>query len=171
MTSALERIPVGVAVERRKAKSPWAESLWRPVSVFAGVPAAAPWTLIQSQGDIATFYAGEAVIELYRTETGNYRSNLLSAAPVLWVILRSIAEEPSVELLAVTADPAEGEALTGAGNDLIETVPMAASIGETIWAFIAKHHVERSVFKRQRDRSGSSGGAPGGTDPRRIISD
>jgi hypothetical protein len=60
-----------------------------------------------------------------------------------------------VELLAVTADPAEGEALTGAGNDLVETLPMPASIIETIAAFIAEHHVERPMFKRQRDRAGA----------------
>jgi hypothetical protein len=156
MTStALARIAVGVAVERRKAKSPWLDELWRPVSVFAGVPAAAPWTLIDSNKEVATFYAGEAVIELYRTETANYLSNLASESPVLWVILRPTGSQPAFKLLAVTADPAEGEALTGTGNDLVETVPMPASISDTIQAFIAEHHVERPMFKRQRDRSGA----------------
>jgi hypothetical protein len=157
MTStALARIPVGVAVERRKAKSPWLDELWRPVTVFAGVAAAAPWTIIDSKDDVTTFYAGEAVIELYRTETANYRSNLASGSPLLWVILRPTGSEPAFKLLAVTADPAEGEALTGTGNDLVETVPMAASIMDEVQAFIAEHHVERPMFKRQRDRSGRS---------------
>lgn len=164
-TSALLQIPVGVAVERRKAKSPWIDSLWRPVSVFVGIPAAAPWTIIQSAGEVTTFYAGEAMIDLYRTETANYRSNLLSGSPLLWVILRSRAGEPPFELLAVTADPAEGEALTGAGNDLVETVPLPASIGERIHAFIAEYHVERPMYKRRRDRSGSSVRANAGDDP------
>jgi hypothetical protein len=79
MTStALARIPVGVVVERHKATSPWLDFLCRPVSVLAGVPAAAPWTVISSEGDVTTLYAGEAVIELYRTETANYRDNLAS---------------------------------------------------------------------------------------------
>jgi hypothetical protein len=155
ISTALERIPVGVTVERRKAKSPWLEELWRPVSVFAGVPAAAPWTLIDSKNDVATFYAGAAVIELYRTETANYRSNLASESPVLWVILRPTGTQPAFKLLAVIADPAEGEALTGTGNDLIESVPMPASISDKIYAFIAEHHVERPMFKRRRDRSGA----------------
>jgi hypothetical protein len=55
----------------------------------------------------------------------------------------------------VTADPAEGEALTGAGSDLVETVPMPVPIGEFVASFIAEHHVEHSFFKRQRDRSKS----------------
>jgi hypothetical protein len=153
MTSPLLTIPVGVAVERRKGKSPWAGELWRPVSVFDGVPAAAPWTIIDATEDVTTFYAGEAVIELYRTETDNYRNNLAAAPPLLWVILRHSARASSVELRGVTADPAEGEALTGAGNDLVESVPMTAMIAERLLSFIAQHHVERPMFKRQRSRA------------------
>jgi hypothetical protein len=159
MTSTpIVSIPVGVAVERRKAHSPWVDALWRPSSVFVGAPAAAAWTVIDSGDDATTFYAGPAAINLYRTETANYRSNLASGAPLLWVILRPIAGEPPFELLAVTADPAEGEALTGAGNDLVETVPMVPAIGTAIQAFIAAHHVEQPMFKRQRDRTGLSPG-------------
>jgi hypothetical protein len=154
MTSPLLTIPVGVAVERRKGKSPWASELWRPISVFDGVPAAVPWTIIDAAEDVTTFYAGKAVIALYRTETDNYRSNLASGSPSLWVILRHTSNGSTVELRGVTADPAEGEALTGAGNDLVESVPMAATISEKLKAFIARHHVERPMFKRQRDRSG-----------------
>jgi hypothetical protein len=154
MTSPLLTIPVGVAVERRKGKSPWASELWRPISVFDGVPAAVPWTIIDAAEDVTTFYAGKAVIALYRTETDNYRSNLASGSPSLWVILRHTSNGSTVELRGVTADPAEGEALTGVGDDLVESVPMAATISEKLKAFIAQHHVERPMFKRQRDRSG-----------------
>ena len=154
MTLPLTTIPVGVAVERRKGRSPWVRELWRPVSVFDGVPAAAPWTIIDSTEEVTTFYAGGTEVALYRTETDNYRSNLASGSPLLWVILRRAAEGSAMELRGVTADPAEGEALTGAGDDLVESVPMAPSIGEKIRAFIARHHVERPMFKRERDRSG-----------------
>jgi hypothetical protein len=154
MTLPLLMIPVGVAVERRKGKSLWANELWRPVSVFDGVPATAPWTIIEASEDVTIFYAGNAEIALYRTETDNYRSNLASGSPLLWVILRRAAEGSRMELRGVTADPAEGEALTGSGDDMVETVPMAASIGEKLNEFVARHHVERPSFKRQRDRSG-----------------
>jgi hypothetical protein len=101
------------------------------------------------------FYAGEAVIELYRTETANYRSNLASGTPALWVVLRATASGPAPALLAVTADPAEGEAFTDAGSDLIEAVPMPAAIAEAIVEFIARHHVERPFVKRRRERAES----------------
>jgi hypothetical protein len=151
-STALVRIPVGVVVERLKAASPWLDFVWRPVSVLAGEPSAAPWTKLGSDKDSATFYAGAVVIELHRTETANYQSNLASGTPALWVILRPTGGEPPYELLAVTADPAEGEAFTEAGDDLVETVPMPEVIAERLQAFIVEHHVDRPFFKRQRDR-------------------
>jgi hypothetical protein len=146
---------VGVVVERRKARSPWLDFLWRPVSVFVGTPSALPWTRIADEGDATTFYAGEAAVELHRTETANYRHNLSSGMPALWVVLRPIAANsasPAFDILTVTADPSEGEALTDAGNDLVATVLMPAAMIETIDSFIAEHHVERPFIKRQRDR-------------------
>jgi hypothetical protein len=151
-STALARIPVGVVAERRKAKSMWADFLWRPVSVFAGIASAAPWTLLEADAETALFFAGEAVIELHRTETTNYRDNLASAVPALWVVMRPTASDPPYELLAVTADPAEGETFTDAGSNLVEAVPMPSAIVEIIARFIARHHVERPFVRRQRDQ-------------------
>src|SRR4029453_13984577 len=67
------RIAVGVVVERRKARSAWIDFTWKPVTVLAGEPDAAPWTMLSDDGEGATFYAGAAEIGLYRTETTNYR--------------------------------------------------------------------------------------------------
>ena len=154
-STALATIVVGVVVERRKARSPWLDFLWRPVSVLAGTPSAVPWTRIGEEANPTIFYAGEAAIELHRTETANYRQNLASGTPMLWVVLRprlSDSASAAFDILTVTADPSEGEALTDAGNDLVATVPMPVSIIETIDGFIAEHHVERPFQKRQRDR-------------------
>jgi hypothetical protein len=154
-STALARISVAVVVERRKAKSPWLDFIWQPVAVLAGNPEAAPWTPLNAADDTIVFYAGEAVIELYRTETANYRNNLASGAPLLWVILRPDVSGHSYKLLAVTADPAEGEAFTDAGNDLVGTVPMPVVIAETIGDFVALHHIERPFLKRRRERATS----------------
>jgi hypothetical protein len=149
-STALACITVGVVVERRKAISAWVDFLWRPVSVFVGSPSAAPWTPLAAEAETTLFFAGEAVIELHRTETMNYRDNLASGAPALWVALQPVASERPYEILAVTADPAEGEALTDAGNNLVEAVPMPPEIAEVVVRFIAEHHVERPFLKRQR---------------------
>lgn len=149
-STALARIEVGVVVERRKARSMWADFLWRPVSVFVGTASAAPWTPLGTEAETTLFYAGEAVIELHRTETANYRNNLASGAPALWVALRPVSSERPYELIAVTADPAEGEAFTDAGSNLVEAVPMPPDVAEIVARFIAEHHVERPFVKRQR---------------------
>lgn len=149
-STALAQIPVGVVVERRMARSMWVDFLWRPVSVFVGSPSAAPWSPLDTGSETTLFYAGQAVIELHRTETTNYRDNLASGAPALWVALHPAAAVQPYEILAVTADPAEGEAFTDAGNNLVEAVPMPSEVVEAIVRFLAEHHVERPFVKRQR---------------------
>jgi hypothetical protein len=149
----LATISVGVVVERIKGSSQWVDYLWRPLSVLSGIPDTAPWTQLSDDGERATFYAGAVPIELHRTETGNYRDNLATGEPLLWVVLRRTESEPPYSLFAVLADPAEGEAMTEAGNDLVETVAMPESIEKAIAQFIAEHHVERQFVKRKRDRA------------------
>jgi Protein of unknown function (DUF3305) len=150
---ALANIPVGVVVERRKAQSAWIDFTWKPVTVLTGVPEASPWTKLADDGDAATFYAGAGDLALYRTETANYRDNLASGAPKLWVALRPTGTEPPYALFAVTADPAEGEAWTEAGSDLVDVVPMPGSVRAALEAFVAEHHVEQPFYKRKRDRA------------------
>jgi hypothetical protein len=149
----LATIPVGVVVERRKAMSPWADYLWRPSAVLHGEPNAAPWTELAVEGDAAMLYAGPATIELHRSETTFYRDNLASGAPALWVALAPTESDPPYRVLSVTADPFEGEAYTEAATNLVEQVPMPLAIQEIVAAFVAEHHVERTFFKRKRDRA------------------
>jgi hypothetical protein len=151
-TPPLARIAVGVVVERRAATSPWIEHVWRPVGVVAGVPEAAPWTPLPGASGADTFYAGPAEVELYRSETTNYRDNLASGQPSVWVVLRPTGGDPPFSVMTVTADPAEGEAFTETATDLVEAVPMPPAIAEAVAAFVAEHHVERTFEKRRRDR-------------------
>lgn len=149
---ALVRIPVGVLVERSKAQSPWADYTWRAIDVLPGELTAAAWTPVGPRGETDTFFAGSTTLELYRTETPNYRDNLATGAPSLWVVLRPTGGDPPFSLLTVTADPAEGEAATEAGGDLVEAVAMPAVIRQCLEAFVADHGLDRAFVKRQRDR-------------------
>ncbi len=151
--AALLRIPVGVVVERRKANSPWIDFVWRPVAVLGGLPDAAPWTKLGDTEETATFYAGAAEIELYRSEADNYRRNLASGEPAVWVVLQATGGDPPYEIAAVTADPAEGEGLTEPGQGIVEAVPMPEPLRSAIAAFVAEYHVEQVFEKRKRDRA------------------
>lgn len=153
-TPAPAHMMVGIVVERRKAASPWTDFLWRPVAALAGVPDTPPWSVLSTEGDTTIFYAGGAEVKLYRTETANYRSNLVAEAS-LWVVLRPTESEPPYQVFAVTADPAEGEAFTETGSDLVETVPMPESVRDFVAAFVAAHveyEAETKFVKRKRDR-------------------
>lgn len=147
------RIPVGIVAERRKATSQWIDFVWRPVAVLPGEPDAAPWTVLAAEGDTTTFYAGMAEIQLHRTETSNYRDNLASGSPAVWVAMRPIEGEPPFQIVMASVDPSEGEAFTETGTDLVEAVPMPDMIRDAVAAFVAEHHVERPFVKRKRDRA------------------
>lgn len=153
MITPLATIPVGVLVERSKSANQWSDYYWRAVGVLAGQPETPAWTKLSDDGERATFYAGTAEIELYRTETTYYRSNLESGAPALWVALRAADGDPPFIVAAVTADPAEGESLTETATDLIEQVPMPEAIQQEVAAFVTQHHVEQPFVKRKRDRA------------------
>jgi hypothetical protein len=145
------RIPVGVVVERRKATSPWLDMVWRSVAVLGGSPDATPWTALSTSDRAAMFYVGAAEIELYRTEAEQYRSNLVSGAPLVWVALRRTGAEPPYHLFAVTVDPSEGESFTQAGDDLVDAVPMPAAVRQVVAEFVAEHYVEQPTYRRKRD--------------------
>ena len=151
MSTPLLRIPVGVVVERRRASSPWAEALWRPVAVLAGLPEAAAWTPLGRAAGAETYYAGAAAIELYRSEAANYRRNLASGAPAVWVALQPTGGEPPWEIAAVTADPAEGEGLSEPGQAIVEAVAMPPSVRDAVAAFVEQYPAEAVFAKRRRD--------------------
>ena len=162
----LAEIPVGVVVERRKAESPWIDFTWRAVTVLAGEPATAPWTKLTGNDAAASFYAGGARVAFYPSHTALYRDNLATAAPSLWVALRPTGVDPPYELIAVSADPAEGEGFTQNGDHLVDAVPMPEPIRAFVEAFVAEHHVEQPFYKRKRDRADPEALARRGANPK-----
>lgn len=148
-----ETMEVAVFVERRKLENPWIDHAWVPVSVVAGVPGAKPWTVVGETPEVTRFYAGPFRLEFFGADTGTYRDNLRSGRPSLWVVLRPSGSPPGVALYRVTADSAEGEALTEPGTDIIEALPMPAAVQARLAAFVEAHHVERPFVKRKRNKA------------------
>jgi hypothetical protein len=146
-------IPVGIVVERRKAASPWVDFVWRGVAVLPGEPETEPWTVLSEDNETTLFFAGSAAIDLYPSETARYRDNLASGSPGIWIVLSPSEGVWPYSVAAVTPDPAEGEAFTEAGSNLVEAVPMPEVLREAIENFIAEHHVEREFVKRKRRRA------------------
>ena len=149
----LLRIPVGVVIECRKADSPWIDFVWRGIGVLPDEPEMTPWTVIREQEGTTLFYAGSATVDLYRSETERYGDNLATGAPSIWIVLTPSEGTWPYAVLVVTADPAEGEAFTEAGANLVEAVPMPEVLHQAIENFIAEHHVETEFVKRERRRA------------------
>jgi Protein of unknown function (DUF3305) len=149
----LLRIRVGVVVERRRADSPWVDFVWRGIGVLPDEPEMTPWTVIREQEGTTLFYAGSTTVDLYRSETERYRENLATGAPSVWVVLTPSEGAWPYAVSAVTADPAEGEAFTQAGANLVEGVPMPEVLHQAVENFVAEHHVETEFVKRERRRA------------------
>jgi Protein of unknown function (DUF3305) len=165
---AQDQFTIGVVVAKRPLKTPWASHAWLPKAALPAAPATEPWTPLGFDGQDEIFYAGPADVLLHPKATGHYRDNLSAATPSLWVVLRPIGDE--VELVAVTVDPYEGEALAESIGDIVETVAMPLEIQAQLHAFIEAFHVEQTFFKRQRDRADPEALArrePGGPSRRR----
>lgn len=153
MVEPEQRIEVGIVVERRKSTSPWLDWVWQALAVLPDKPDIPAWRELSRDGERATYYAGPAEILLHRSEAANYRDNLATGNPQVWVVLQATDAEPPYEVSMVTADPAEGEAATESAGSLVEAVIMPAAIRTLVEAFVAEHLVERPFVKRTRDRA------------------
>jgi len=149
----IRSIPVGVVLERSKTEGRWSDIIWKAAGILTGIPGTPAWTKLSGDDDRATFYAGAADIELHRAETTNYRDNLATGVPLLWVALRPTNDEPPFNLAVVTAHPAEAEAMAAIGDALVDSIAMPEEIRDAVEAFVAEHHVERTFVKRKRDRA------------------
>jgi hypothetical protein len=144
---------VGVVLRRRSIDNPWVDHMWSPVMVLHDVPATAPWSVLSTEPGATVYYAGSASIDLFSSDTANYRDNLADGEPRIWVALRRPDGGLELELTKVTADPTEGEAMFESGCDVIGTVPMPPDIASWIAAFVDEFHIERAFHKRTRDRT------------------
>lgn len=153
VAAPLLRVPVGVVVERRRAASPWTDFVWRGIAVLPDEPEMAPWTVLREQDEATLFYAGSAAIDLYRSEAARYRENLATGAPAIWIALSPSEGCWPYAIAAVTVDPAEAEAFTVAGANVVEAVAMPDILRDVIANFIAEHHVERDFIKRTQSRA------------------
>jgi hypothetical protein len=147
------RIPVGVVVERHTAASQWIDFTWHATGVLPDELAMKPWTVLREEPGATVFYAGNATIDLYRSEAAFYRDNLATENPGLWVVLSPSSGEWPYSVSLVTADPAEGEGYTEAASNLVEQVPMPETVRAIVAQFVEENYVARDFVKRKRGRA------------------
>src|SRR3977135_3339869 len=127
---------VGVVLRRRSIDNPWIDHMWSPLMLLDDVPATGPGTVLSSEADATIYYAGSASIDLFSSDTANYRDNLADGEPRIWVALRRQDGGPELELTKATADPTQGESIFETGCDVIGTVALPAALSSWIAAFV-----------------------------------
>jgi len=146
-------IPVGVVVERRPGVTQWAEYAWRAVEVLENAPILPPWTLMREEEGRSLFFAGNAEVAMHPTDTDNYKHNLESSHPSIWVVLRPVEATPGYTLQTVTVDAGEAQLYAESGSDLLEALPMPPGLRLVLERFVAEHHKDRGFHKRKRDKA------------------
>lgn len=148
------RMPVGVIVERRKAKSPWQDYTWHVLEAVPGAPALESWSVMRADEERTCFFAGTYEIELHPRETENYRYNLTGPEPSIYVVLRFDASDTphGVAVHLVTASYADAQAYMESFADQIERIPIPPAVAEWLAAYVESYHVDRPFYKRQRKR-------------------
>jgi hypothetical protein len=152
----VERLPLGIVLERRKSRHPWLDYAWKPVAVVPGAPPRDPrgdWSVAAQGEDWVHFFAGTLPLELYRKETEGYRVNLSQDPPRVFVVLRDL-EDPAVAHplvpFVVTASPFESQGYLESGSDLVEPVAMPPELVAFVQDFVDRHHVDQPFYKRER---------------------
>jgi hypothetical protein len=148
-----ERMMVGVVVEHRRIDHPWQSHRWQAVDVLPGEPAAAAWTVLGQGEGWVRYLAGAAELTLFPAECETYVYNLQSREPAIYVVLRKSDDARGMKLLGATVDPGEAHAHADTGDDLVEALPLPGPVRDWMAAFVAVHYVERTKWKRKRDRA------------------
>ena len=144
---------VGVVIERRALKSAWADEAWLPVAVLPGDPGLEPGAKLRDGEGWAQFYAGSAVIELFRKESASYVYNFERPPPKVYVALRRDDEgRLPWRVLLVTVAPDEAQAAMEGGEDIVEAVPMPEPVERWVAAFCERHPIDEMFVKRKRKR-------------------
>ncbi len=148
-------IPLGIVVERRKSSHPWADWVWKPVSVFMNGAPQAEWVEMMSGDDWTHYHAATLPLVLHRKETEALCLNLMLDIPELYIVLQEsddAEDDFPWKAHVVTASSYEAQDYLDAGDDIIEKVEMPEAIAAFIQAFVEEHHVEEIFVKRRRDK-------------------
>ena len=148
-----ERRPLGLVVDWHRRGQPWASEQWTVTDVLHGTPLVEPWAVLAEGPGWCRYFAGSIMLDLFVGATAEYRRNLTSSRPALYVILRRVSAAPGIAVHGITVDAGEVEVHADSGNDLIEAAPLPPFLADWVQAFVDRHHVERLAYRRQRDRA------------------
>ena len=151
---AIETLKIGVIVQRQDLDNPWQDYSWHTIGLIPGAPDIENWRELRRGVGWLQFHAGTLTLSLYARETEGYKINLGNRIPACYVVLRrgEEAEEHDVEPFLVTLCPFEAQRYLDSGDEIVDAVPMEASMMIWLKDFCEKYHRDEPFYKRQRNK-------------------
>ena len=98
------------------------------------------------------YHAATVSLELHGAEAEAYQHGLQSQVPSIYIILREGQGEAPLDVVLATASPYEAQDYTDSGEEIVEKVPMPASLKAMIADFVDTFYEEEVFVKRKRDK-------------------
>jgi len=144
----IPRFPIAVVMQRRPAKSRWADVVWEP---FGVVPSAVgEKRLLIDQPEATQWLHGGLSIELRRDEAEGYYLNLTAPDPRVFVLWRMDGEDGLPVLVTVSSEEASRWM---DGGHSIDGVKMPAEIFAWVGEWVEKNYKPKPPEKRIKPRS------------------
>lgn len=155
MTQSTEKklvLPLGVVLRKSPGVTRWAKWVWRAVAVLPGA-GPANWRELRRDGDTVEYHAATVPLELYRTDTEAYLTELSTKVPSIYVVMRESDDVASgLDVVLATASPFDGQDYADNGEDIVELVPMPPALKALVREWVDTHHKEEKFVKRKRNK-------------------
>ncbi len=151
----VEKISLGVVLERRETGNQWQPHAWTALAVIPGAEPSA-WKLLKQGDGWAQYLAGTMDLELYPKETEGYLLNLSQPEPSVYVVINPDEEEEhGAVLFLLTVCPYEAESYTESDGDdvIVDRVAMPPDVHAWVQGFVETHHVDQPFKKRKQKPS------------------
>lgn len=148
---AVDKIDVGVVLERRESSNKWIDHSWHLVGVLPGAGPTQDWIELARGEGWVRYHVGTLPIEIFSGETEGYKYNLSLDPPVVFVVLDPEAEGAhDIDTSLVTVCPYEAQDYLDISENEVQTTPMPPPVASWLAGFVEKHHVDVPFKKRKR---------------------
>ncbi|GIT91328.1 molybdopterin-guanine dinucleotide biosynthesis protein A [Jannaschia pagri] len=150
--AAYRSLPIGVVLRRSPGVTRWVPWVWTASAVLPGA-GPAEWRVLRSEGEVTEYHAATPLLELHGAETEAYLHGLSAQVPAVYIIMRQApGADCPLDVSLVTASPYEAQDYTDSGEEIVEKVPMPASLIAFVREFVEAHHADEVFVKRRRDK-------------------
>ena len=149
-------MPLGVVVRKSPGVTRWARWNWQTIGVLPGA-ARSEWRELRREGEAIEYHATTVELELWRSETEAYLSELSTRVPSVYVVLREVTHQAKhtfpLEVLLATVSPYEAQDYADTGEEIVDQVAMPEGLRAWINQFIQEHHQQETFVKRRRNKA------------------